>query len=103
MRGPEFYEKAAIKKHLDSYAPAVWYFMPYMAGYGKGGVPDIVGCCYLGEAFSCGAMFAIEVKRPGKEPTSLQYRRMRGIEAAGGKTFWGTAAKVIPEFEAWIK
>jgi hypothetical protein len=47
-------------------------------------------------------MFAIEVKRPGKEPTPIQWRRLNEIEAAGGKGFWGTAEKVIREFEAWI-
>jgi hypothetical protein len=32
----------------------------------------------------------------------LQKRRMKEIEVAAGKTFWGTSGKVIPEFEAWI-
>ena len=104
MKTPESYEKDDIKKYLDIEAVKVrhnglgilWYYCPFMAGYGKSGVSDIVGC-YRGK------FFAIEVKREGKEPTPIQTRRMAEIEAAGGKTFWGTAAKVIPEFEAWIK
>jgi hypothetical protein len=96
MKSPEGYEKEAIKKYLSEGIPIIWYFMTYMAGYGKTGVPDIVGC----HKFK--GFFAIEVKRPGKEPTIIQDRRMKEIETAGGKTFWGTAEKVIAEFEAWI-
>lgn len=95
MHTPEWYEKQDIKKYLDEGVPILWYFMPLMAGYGASGVSDIIGCF-------CNKFFAIEVKRPGKEPTAIQWRRMGEIEAAGGKTFWGTAEKVIPEFEAWI-
>lgn len=96
MKTPEGYEKADIKKYLDEGTPLVWYFCPYMAGYGKAGVSDIIGC----HRFK--GFFAIEVKREGKEPTPLQSRRLNDIEQAGGKGFWGTAAKVIAEFEAWI-
>jgi hypothetical protein len=98
MKGPEFYEKQAITKYLDEGKLLVWYFRPYMAGFGKSGVSDIVGC-YRARA---GQMFAIEVKRPGKALTAIQARRLAEIEAAGGKGFWGTAEKVIAEFEAWI-
>jgi hypothetical protein len=99
MKGPEGYEKDDIKKHLDGYVIGrheCWYFCPYMSGFGKTGVSDIVGC-YRGK------FFCIEVKREGKEPTPIQYRRMAEVEAAGGKAFWGTASKVIPEFEVWIR
>ena len=97
MKTPEGYEKDDIKKRLDALKPGVWYFNPLMAGYGPSGVPDIVG------VHRTKGFFSIEVKREGKAPTVLQERRMREIEAAGGKTFWGTAAKVIPEFKAWIE
>lgn len=98
MKTPEGYEKDDIKKYLDDGVRGgiLWYYCPFMAGYGKSGVSDIVGC-YRGK------FFAIEVKREGKEPTPIQTRRMAEIEAAGGKTFWGTSSKVIPEFEEWIK
>jgi hypothetical protein len=95
MKTPEFYEKRDIKAILDSHAPALWHFSPRMSGYGASGVSDIIGCY-------CNKFFAIEVKRPGKEPTPIQWRRMNEIEEAGGKTFWGTAEKVIGEFEAWV-
>lgn len=95
MKGPEAYEKDEIRKYLNSLA-GCWHFAPYMAGFGQSGVSDRVGC-------HRGKFFSIEVKRKGKEPTPIQTRRMAEIEAAGGKTFWGTADRVIPLFEEWIK
>jgi hypothetical protein len=96
MKSPESYEKAAICEYLAIGLSSNYYFKPYMAGFGKSGVPDIVG------VNRHRGFFAIEVKRPGKEPTPIQERRMSDIRAAGGKTFWGTAEKVIREFEVWI-
>lgn len=92
MKTPEGYEKDKIKQYLASVG--AWWFMPMMGGYGRSGVSDIVGCYR-------GFFFAIEVKRPGKEPTALQYKRLREIINANGYGFWGTADKVIPEFEVW--
>ena len=87
MHGPEYYEKKAIKKYLESIC--AWHFSPYMAGFGKSGVPDIVACIN-------GKFVSIEVKREGKEPTALQWQRMAEIDLAGGVSVWGTAARVIP-------
>lgn len=92
MRTPESYEKAEIKKYLDTIG--AWHFSPFMAGYGKSGVPDIVFCY-------CGRFGAIEVKREGKTPTQLQNWRMEEIRAVGGVAFWGTAQKVCTEIEEW--
>lgn len=92
MKTPESYEKDAIKKYLTQIE--AWFFLPFASGYGKSGVPDIVGCidgCFVG----------IEVKREGKQPTKLQEERMKQIHMAGGRAFWGTAEKVIPEIKAW--
>ena len=69
---------------------------PATYGYGASGAPDRV-CCLAGR------FFAVEVKREGKQPTPLQALRLRQIEAAGGQAVWGTAAKVIPEIDAWLK
>jgi len=88
MRSPEGHEKQAIKKYLDSIG--AWYFSPYMAGFGKSGVPDIV-CCLNGK------FIGIEVKRDGKVPTVIQNRTMEEISAVGGIAIWGTAEKVIAE------
>ena len=86
MRTPEGYEKDAIKKYLDSIG--AWYFCPYMAGFGKAGVADIIACIK-------GRFVSIEVKREGKEPTPIQERRMNEIRQAGGIAFAGTAQMVI--------
>ncbi len=96
MRSPEGHEKTEIKRYLNEGKPIVWYFCPYMAGFGKSGVPDIIGNHRYKGAFS------IEVKREGKLPTPIQNRRMEEMALAGYQTFWGVAAKVIAEFEAWI-
>lgn len=96
MKTPEGYEKDDICKYLDEGEPIIWYFKKFSGSYGKRGIPDIVGV----HRFK--GFFSIEVKREGREPTKLQEIRMQEIEAAGGKTFWGTAMKVIPEFEQWI-
>lgn len=92
MRTPEAFEKDDIKKYLTSIG--AWYFMPLMAGYGKSGVSDIVACID-------GTFWGIEVKRPGKDPTAIQERRMTEVRAAGGMAAWGIAKKVIAEIDAW--
>ena len=94
MHTPEYYEKAEIKKYLDSIS--AWHFSPVMAGYGKSGVSDII-FCYRGHFGS------IEVKREGKVPTKLQELRMQEVRKAGGFATWGTAGKVHVEIEKWIR
>jgi hypothetical protein len=92
VKTPEFYEKKDISDFLDSLAPDCWYFKPLMAGYGKAGVSDIVGCYK-------GTMFTVEVKREGRSPTPIQEGRMSEVGKARGWPFWGTASKVIPELK----
>ncbi len=94
MKSPEGYEKDDIEAYLKTLG--CWYFRTFTGGFGKSGVPDFLGC-YRARFFS------IEVKREGKEPTALQWERMREIDNAGGRTFWGTAGKVIPEIAMWVK
>ena len=93
MHGPEYYEKKAIKKYLESIC--AWYFCPYMAGFGKSGVPDIIACIR-------GEFWGIEVKREGKQPTAIQRKRMDEIEQAEGYSVAGTAAVVIAEIKKGI-
>lgn len=91
MRSPEGFEKDAIKKFLATID--CWHFSPFMKGFGKNGVPDIVGC-YKGR------LFGIEVKRSFEiKPTSIQLRRMGEIRKAGGIAIVGPAAGVIEEFK----
>lgn len=96
MRTPEFWEKQAICEFLDKIGPEhCWYFKPAMNGYGKSGVPDITGCLY-------GSFFGIEVKRPGKQPTPIQSRRMSEIARTNGLAVAGTAEVVIQALTDWL-
>lgn len=96
MRTPEFYEKAAICEFLDKLGPErCWYFKPYMSGFGKSGIPDIFGSLL-------GAAFGIEVKRPGKNPTAIQKKRMAEIARTNGLAIAGTAEVVIEQLRAWL-
>lgn len=72
---PEGKIKAQVAKMLKKIG--AYYFFPATGGYGRSGVPDIVGCYE-------GRFFAIECKAAGKKPTALQAREMRLIQDAGG-------------------
>ena len=54
-----------------------YYFYPVTGGYGKSGVPDIVGC-YRGR------FFGIECKAGKNKPTKLQELNLIQIKTAGG-------------------
>ena len=66
---------AAALKQLGAY-----YFYPVTGGYGKSGVPDIVGC-YKGK------FFGIECKAGNNKPTALQERNLKEITASEGMAF----------------
>lgn len=77
VRTPEGLVKdkvVALLKGANAY-----YFFPATHGYGRSGVPDIIGC--LG-----GSFFAIECKAGKNKPTALQEREMQRIRDAGGHT-----------------
>ncbi len=96
MKTPESYEKQEIDAFLKKLGPQrVWFFKPYMMAYGKNGVPDYCLCL-------AGAFWGVEVKRPGKEPTPIQYRRIKEIENAGGHAVAGTAETIIHELREWL-
>jgi hypothetical protein len=91
MHSPEWFEKRDIDKYLESIGAYV--VKPATFGQGKSGVPDRVCCIH-------GTFVGIEVKRPGKDPTAVQERRMGEVQQAGGIAIWGTAEKVIGELKA---
>ena len=72
---PEGKVKKRAKEHLDT--AGAYYFMPATGGFGRSGVPDIVGC------FN-GVFFAIECKANGNKPTALQAQHMKRINDGGG-------------------
>lgn len=77
MSTPEHKVKQkAVKALRDINA---YYFFPVGGGYGRAGIPDIIGC-YNGK------FFGIECKAGTNKPTALQMREMGAIEDSGGKT-----------------
>ncbi len=63
---------AKVLKQLGAY-----YFFPATGGYGRSGVPDIVGC-YNGK------FFGIECKAGKNTTTALQELELEKIHKAGG-------------------
>jgi hypothetical protein len=74
---PEAKVKAKCRKLLDTFG--AYYFFPATGGFGRSGVPDIVGCYR-------GLMFGIECKAGKNKPTALQLRELAAINEAGGCT-----------------
>jgi Holliday junction resolvase len=72
---PEAKVKSRAKEILDKLG--AYYFMPATGGYGRSGIPDIVGC------FN-GVFFAVECKAGRNIPTALQEREISKIRNAGG-------------------
>ena len=72
---PEAKVKKRVKEILDKLE--AYYFMPATGGYGRSGIPDIVGCLN-------GVFFAIECKAGKGIPTALQEREINKIRNAGG-------------------
>lgn len=78
MATPESKVKERVKKLLDKHG--AYYFPPATGGYGRSGIPDIVGCYR-------GCFFAIECKAGANKPTALQERELQRIRKAGGFAF----------------
>jgi hypothetical protein len=93
---PEGWEKKEIDAFLKGLGPTVaWWINPRTGGYGASGAGDKVVCL-------CGSFWSIEVKRPGKNPTAIQYRRMKEVREAGGHAVAGTAEVVIGALREWL-
>lgn len=72
---PEAKTKQRVKSILDKHK--VYYFNPFGGGYGRAGIPDIVGCVN-------GFFLAIECKAGRGKTTALQDRELEDIREAGG-------------------
>jgi len=72
---PEAKVKAKCRKVLDDLS--AYYFFPATHGYGRSGVPDIIGC-------HRGVFFGIECKAGKGTTTALQERELRRIKESGG-------------------
>ena len=71
--------EAKVKRRITAKLKdmGAYYFYPMTGGYGRSGVPDIVGC-------HRGMFFGIEVKAGKNKPPALQMKNLREIEAQGG-------------------
>jgi hypothetical protein len=74
---PEAKVKNQVKKYLKEFGPDLYHFFPATGGYGRNGVPDVVGC-YRGR------FFAIECKTIKGKLTMLQELELNKIWAAQG-------------------
>lgn len=90
---PEGRVKAAVKKMLVELG--AYYFSPPANGYGRMGIPDIVGCYR-------GYFFAIECKAGRGKPTALQDRELELIREAGGVA-WVINEDNLEEVRAWME
>lgn len=90
---PEGKVKQKVKKVLKQYS--VWDYWPVPSGFGRRTV-DVLGLYY-------GHFFAIEVKRPGKEPTELQARELEDIARKGGVTFVIDGDEGVGRLNDWLE
>jgi Holliday junction resolvase len=75
---PENTVKKNVRKLLDSLD--IYHFMPPANGFGRAGIPDIVGCMD-------GHFIAIECKAGKGTTTALQDRELNAILNHGGTVF----------------
>ena len=76
MMTPEKKVKQAVAKLLKE--AGAYYFFPATGGYGRSGVPDIVGCLD-------GNFFGIECKAGKNTTTALQQLELAKIARSGGR------------------
>lgn len=93
MSTPETKVKQRVRKILDDHG--VYCFMPATGGYGRSGIPDIVGCYK-------GFFFAVECKAGRGTTTALQEKELRKIREAGGTAFVINETNV-EELSQWLR
>jgi Holliday junction resolvase len=71
--------EAKVKRNVKMFLTKrdIYYTMPFTAGYGASGVPDIL-VCYQGK------FIAIECKAGKNKPTALQADHIKRIQEGGG-------------------
>ena len=90
---PEWKVKKAVRLLLDRLG--VYHFMPPANGFGRAGIPDIVGCMD-------GHFIAIECKAGKGQTTALQDRELNAVLNAGGTVFIAREHN-IPDLELLLK
>lgn len=77
---PERKVKKQVVEALKRMGPDVYYFFPVATGYGRSGIPDIIGCYR-------GMFFAIECKAGKNTTTALQDKELQAIQIAQGASW----------------
>lgn len=77
---PEGKIKDEVKKILKEAGDSCWYYMPVPMGYGRRGIPDIIGNYK-------GYFFVIETKTNIEEPKPWQIKEMEAVRQSQGKVF----------------
>ena len=90
---PEWKVKKAVRLLLDRLG--VYHFMPPANGFGRAGIPDIIGCMD-------GHFIAIECKAGTNNTTPLQDRELNMILDTGGTVFIAREHN-IPDLELLLK
>ena len=75
---PESKVKDKLRKYLTQLG--IYHFMPAANGFGRAGIPDIIGC-YNGQ------FVAFECKAGKGKTTALQEREIHNIQLAKGWAF----------------
>jgi len=75
---PEAKVKQQVRRTLDELQ--IYYFFPPANGYGRAGIPDVIGCVL-------GRFIAVECKAGKNTTTALQERELARIKEAGGFAF----------------
>ena len=93
---PEAKVKARVRKILDEMG--IYHFMPPANGFGRAGIPDIVGCY-------AGRFVAFECKAGKGKTTALQDRELEKIRTAKGLAFVINEDNVeqIKELLQWMR
>lgn len=86
--------KKAVRKIINSYSNS-YHFMPPANGYGRSGIPDIVGHVN-------GNFFAVETKFGSNKPTANQLREIDAINAAGAEC-WVVSDKTLALWETTFR
>ena len=93
---PEKKVKDKLRKQLDEMG--IYHFMPPANGFGRAGIPDVVGCY-------AGRFVAFECKAGKGKTTALQDRELEKIRKAKGLAFVINEENVeqIKELLQWMR
>lgn len=92
----EKYVKQKVKDVLKGF-PDLYWFMPAGTSFGRGGIPDIVGC-YKSRFFS------VECKAPARSKNLSELQKREGIKIQQAKGHWFVVydAQTLDTFQAYL-